>query len=287
MTDGASENTSNRNHVLIDYEINNFNLKQTKRPVLVQATPDELTALAKDGFLHRKRLIDDDLLEAFRTAVDRLTEIEMKHPDREFYAGNALFIRYLMDKDSAFGPLLRFSPILSVVRAMLGPQVQLMDLVARVTFLDSPHQRLMWHIHNRVVPQPLPPFFAHPHGLDAIIYLDDATEANGPLCVLPGSHTEIHRKIPFGDYDDQHGQLAVPASAGDCIFSHSNIWHRVLPSSKAFPGERRRVLLMGFMPSWFKQDFPKGIRPTTKLCDEMRRSTDPEVRELLGEFEWT
>lgn len=271
----------------INYKIVNYNLQNPYIPVDVWATPDELQQLAVQGYLLRKNIFSPEVIKVLKQATDKLTEDEMQHEKKEYYPGNGLFIRYLIDKDPVFLNLLKYPPILSVIRAMLGPQVQLMDMVARVTFLDEPHQKLMWHIHNRVVPNPLPPFFAHPHSLDAIIYLDDADKASGPLCVIPGSHKQIHLEMEFRDHTDKQGQLMVPLRTGDCVFSHSNLWHRVLPSTRTGQkGDRRRVLLLGFMPAWFKREFPKGIRPKQRVVDTSWESLDDETKELLGHFEW-
>lgn len=269
-----------------DYKIINYNMKDPHVSVDVHASPEELESLEKNGFLLRRNIINRSTIDLLKEAVDKLVDEEMQNPAKEYYPGNGIFIRYLVDKDPLFINLLKYPPILSVIRAMLGPQVQLMDMVARVSFLDEPELKLMWHIHNRVVPDPLPPFFAHPHSLDALIYLDDITESNGPLCVIPGSHKDIHLDIGFRDHTDKEGQISVTANAGDCIFSHSNLWHRVLPSlEQGQKGERRRVLLLGFMPSWFKREFPKGIRPKSKLADRIG-DDDVELKELLGHFEW-
>ena len=270
-----------------DYKIINYNMKNPHVGVDVYASPDELKGLAENGFLLRKNMINRETVDLLKAAVDERVDQEMQDPAREYYPGNGIFIRYLVDKNPVFMNLLQYQPILSVIRAMLGPQVQLTDMVARVSFLDEPELKLMWHIHNRVVPNPLPPFFAHPHSLDALIYLDEITERNGPLCVIPGSHKDIHLDIGFRDHENKEGQKTVTAQAGDCIFSHSNLWHRVMPSlEQGAKGARRRVLLLGFMPSWFKREFPKGIRPKSKAYDSLSPDENPELRELLGHFEW-
>lgn len=271
----------------IQYKIINYNLDNPFRSVDVHATLEEIELLANHGFLVKRQIINSETVKVLKSAVDELVDIEMKNPEREYYPGNGIFIRYLIDKNPIFFNLLNYQPILGIIRAALGPQIQLMDMVARVSFLDEPELKLMWHIHNRVIPNPLPPFFAFPHGLDALIYLDDINENNGPICVLPGSHKQYHMDLDFRDHQDKEGQVPVIAKAGDCVFSHSNIWHRVLPSKgKGQQGERRRVLLLGFMPAWFKREFPKGILPKIKTTEILKNNGDSDTKELLGNFEW-
>jgi len=268
----------------IRYNIINYNLQERVREVRVMATGEELDDFSARGYLVRQGLLDPDRVSEFRTVVDELTSEELKNENSENYPGNALYIRYLLQRGSRFLQLARSDLLLGVARAMLGPQVQVFDMICRVSFLEEGPQQVMWHIHNRVVPQPLPPFFSYPHGMDALIYLDDVGAAEGPLCVLPGSHNGPSIDFPYGDFSDKEGQISIPVRSGDCIFCHSNLWHRALPSVSR--SGRRRALIIGYMPAWFKTEFPQGRRPSG-LEDLKDESLDPETQELLGSFQWT
>src|SRR5205823_11954083 len=117
---------------------------------------------------------------------------------------------------------LKFPPTLSVARAVLGPQVQVRGLSARISYPDEPNQETHWHFHQRLIPDPVPPFFVRPQSLDALIYLDDADDANGPLCVVPGSHLRIHEDLSAEGYDEKPGQVTLRVPAGSRVLAHGS-----------------------------------------------------------------
>jgi hypothetical protein len=58
-----------------------------------------------------------------------------------------------MEKHEAFLDLFRLEPCLSIARAALGPQVQVLPLTGRIAWPDAEGQATPWHI-QRVVPSP-------------------------------------------------------------------------------------------------------------------------------------
>ncbi|MDQ3250614.1 MAG: phytanoyl-CoA dioxygenase family protein, partial [Chloroflexota bacterium] len=135
------------------------------------------------------------------------------------------------------------------------------------------------HIHQQVVPNPLPPFFSHPHSLDCLIYLDELNDTNGPLCCLPGTHWRTELDLPTEDFSDKPGQMIVKVPAGSCVIIHSNLWHRALPTRPE--GTKRRLVIITYTPTWMRQA-PYGVRPADGLTEPLRQNGDDEIRELLG-----
>jgi hypothetical protein len=137
----------------------------------------------------------------------------------------------------------------------------------------------MWHFHQRVIPGPMPPFFCRPHVLDCLIYLDDANEANGPLCVVPGTHHRIQEEMPQETHGDIPGQVTLELPAGSCVMIHGALWHRALPTRPE--GTIRRLLILPYAASWLK--LPSyGARPADGLMQALYKDADQETRELLG-----
>jgi len=131
----------------------------------------------------------------------------------------------------------------------------------------------------------LPLLFSYPHCVDVLIYLDDINELNGSLCILPKSHKSVHLDIPYKDYSSKPDEMVLSPKAGTCIFIHSNLWHRVMASTKAMSGERR-VLLLGFAPAWFKREFSKERRGISEKIQQIIRESGSDLQELFGHFEW-
>jgi hypothetical protein len=112
----------------IPFEILAGYVQPIKRPVDVHATKEEIEEFTREGYLVRERLFQGEELEKLRTAVDQLEE-RQKNVD-EFgqlfstsstYGG--LFLRRLADKDQRFMDLIHDQRLLSVARAMMGPQL--------------------------------------------------------------------------------------------------------------------------------------------------------------------
>ena len=116
--------------------------------------------------------------------------------------------------------------------------------------------------------------------IDNLIYLDDLDDATGPLCVVPGSHERIHAALPADDFSELPGQVVLRVPAGSCITACANLWHRALPTRP--DGRMRRLLILGYSPTWMKQI----DRPGEGLTAGLLENADRETRELLGRTGW-
>jgi ectoine hydroxylase-related dioxygenase (phytanoyl-CoA dioxygenase family) len=266
----------------VTYRINDRDNNYPNHSIRVMATPDELAKFQKDGYLIRRGLIGSDWLAKFGAAIDQIVAEEMKHPAAERLENNGLYIRSLLDKDATFHRLVRYQPTLSIARYMLGPQVSF-GMEARVAFAGVPNAGVKWHIHLRVVPDPMPPYFAYPHQVHGLIYLDHIGSAEGALCVMPGSHENHTLTLP-SDTSDQPDQQKFYFEPGDCILMHGNLWHRTDPTAPDCA--QRRLILFGYSPSWLKTEVARGVKVSTALTDTLRSSGDQEIDELLDGFHW-
>lgn len=279
----ATSRTSDRH--IIPYRIRNHDLKDPSRPVEVHASREAIARLARDGYLAVPGMLSPDQVERLRAAVDEVAAAERGTTARLSTSSRfgGLFLRHLMDKHEAFLELLRFQPILSIVRAVLGPQVQVRGCSARISYPDEPNQETHWHFHQRVVPEPLPPFYSRPQSIEALLYLDDANDASGPLSVVPGSHLWTERDLPAEQYGDLPGQVTLHNAAGTCVFVHGSLWHRAHPNTPR--GHVRRLLIVGYGPSWMKPSI-YGEKPRDGLTNRLLADADAETKELLGVAGW-
>ena len=263
----------------VSYEIlNKHDRAGGLREIDVDATESELASLQRDGYLLREQLFTGAALERLRTGVDRLVEKEWdQHRNKEIGERSwGIILRYLMDKDPVFLELLKFPPILSVAKAMLGPLIRLRGLSARVTFPGAERQETPLHQHLRVLTKPLPPWFAPPHSMDALIYLDDLNDDTGTVSLVPGSHAWVDRQPPE-TYEPVEGELELRPKAGDAVLMHSNLWHRGGPTLAA----KRRMLILSYQPTWFRGS-PYGVQAADGLTKELLKEADEETKMLLG-----
>ena len=249
-----------------------------ERPVTVHATPEQVQALVDDGYLVLERLFQGEELEILRAAILEVAEQE-GHVARSGREWGGVFLRHLMEKHEAFLELFRLEPCLSIARATLGPQVQVLPMTGRIAWPDAQGQATPWHIHQRVVPSPRPVFFSLPHVIDALIYLDDLDAASGQVCVVPGSHRWEDREFPGGPHDDIEGQVALSVPAGSVVMIHGNLWHRGLPTTPR--GTVRRLLILPYTHTWIQ--LPEfGERPEDGLMRPLFDAPDLGTQELLG-----
>jgi ectoine hydroxylase-related dioxygenase (phytanoyl-CoA dioxygenase family) len=265
----------------IRYRVRDDHKQNPVREVEVLATPEEIAAMARDGYLVRERLIPMEHVERLRAALDETVARDDRIEKGGSKRFGGIFLRHLMDKHPAFLEFLSFPPTLSVARAVFGPYVQMRGFTGRVCFPDEPNQETVWHFHQRLVPDPLPPFFMKPQTMDVLLYLDDIDDQNGPLCILPGSHEWINEDLSVDDFDNKPGQVILKLPAGSCVMCHGALWHRALPTR---PGcGMRRLLLFGYGPGWIKPSI-YGRKPqdglTLKLLEQP--DLDEETKELLG-----
>jgi len=229
----------------------------------------------------RERLIPNGCVERLRAALAET--VARENPSGRGSGGSfgGIFLRHLADKHPAFLELLDFPPALSVARALFGPLVQMRGFTGRVCYPEVPNQETVWHFHQRLIPDPLPPMLSRPQSLDVLLYLDDIDDVNGPLCVLPGSHHWIETDLDAGDLREKPGQVILRLPAGSCVLAHGSLWHRALPTQ---PGcTMRRLLLFGYGPAWMKPSI-YGTKPENGLTLQLlqRPDLDEETRELLG-----
>jgi hypothetical protein len=264
----------------ISYRIFDDSPHGTSRPVDVDATEAELHTLAERGYVVRERLVSGELLEQLRTAADDLErEYLPKAEDINHPGFGGLYVRNLIDLHPAFEILLNFAPTLSVSRAMLGPQVQLHGSVLRVCYPNQKQQAAAWHFHQRVVPEPRPPFFVRPALVDHLLYLDDVTMESGPLLVMPRSH-QRDEHLPMADFASKDGEVIVTCPAGTVVTAHTSLWHRALAPQPGSP--KRRLIIWGHSPTWMKQVDKPSAGAGRGLSDRLVPGADQEMRELLG-----
>ena len=251
---------------------------ENHRDITVHATPEELTAFEKTGYLIRERMFTGEHLQKLRASTDRLFANEVDLDERKTRERSwGAILRYLEDKDPVFLDLIQYEPILSVARAMMGPMVRLRGLSARISWPGEEVQSTPIHQHLRVNTLPRPPWFSEPHVLDALIYLDDLDDDTGPVSVVPGSHRWTDREPPYQHYEPLEDEVVLRLPAGSAVLMHGNVWHRAYPTLRA----RRRMLILGYTPCWLRRS-PHGSPPEVRLSDALLEDASEELRELLG-----
>jgi ectoine hydroxylase-related dioxygenase (phytanoyl-CoA dioxygenase family) len=211
---------------------------------------------AEQGYLVFPELLSQTELAELRAALaevlaeaEGLTETTEKFSITRAADGRA-FVRRIFSPIAhhrTFRDLVFNAKILDIVENLIGPNIQLHHTKLNMKPPSSPDARFEWHQDY--------PLFPHTNFdlLAAMVYLDDATEENGCLTIIPGSHNGGPRAHAFARdgafssrledtsvVEDPARWLSVPVPAGGVELHHCNMLH----SSKANRGTKPRSAMI-------------------------------------------
>ncbi|RAP74983.1 phytanoyl-CoA dioxygenase family protein [Paenibacillus montanisoli] len=227
---------------------------------------EQVEQFKRDGFLVIKQALSPERVSHL---IDKVIEISQGFTTRE--------IPDIIDRDEAFAPILVNPPVFNVMRALMGPRLQ-MESVNATRVKPGQGMPVGWHMDSHVYPDPLPPYWYFPISINCAYYLDDITPEKGPLVVVPGSH--LFGKNPPEGLDEIEGQIDVFVEAGDAVIFHGALWHAAKPN--VHPTEERRALYYNHLQSFCKQrvDNFAGER-----CRLLRESGPFYIQQMLGKFD--
>ncbi len=214
---------------------------------------DEVERYRHDGCLLVQSVLADEDLRLLDEAVREVTEaaigshnqaelIELE-PDTCSSTRRVRRIRDPYDRHDAFRSVVHDARVVDRVESLIGPDIEFhhSKLNMKPAQVGSPvawHQDLGYYPHT------------NDSVLAVLIYIDDASEANGCIQVLPRMH---HRYL---EHTHNGGEFAgrivepieveprtLPAPAGSAIFLHGLTPHSSLPNRS---GEDRRTLIFAY-----------------------------------------
>jgi ectoine hydroxylase-related dioxygenase (phytanoyl-CoA dioxygenase family) len=214
------------------------------------------------GFTLLEGVLSADGAAAIRAVTARL--LESHGADLEFM-GRAGHVTNLPTLDPIYFPLIDHPRILPVLEAVMGENLILASLNARVVRPGEDRQRL-----HADVPEAL-----HRNGapvmMNTVWLLDDCTEKNGATYVVPGSH-RMGRRCPPDDVHVPRTVRAV-APAGSVLMFNGQCWH----GGGANRASKARHCLFGHyrVADWtrFQVDPHRGFPEAwvTRLNDRQKR----------------
>ena len=182
---------------------------------------DTASFYRENGYVLCEGIFDADEVDELRGALDRIlaradgTGADRNHAWRAADAGTVLKgFHDLQYHDSSFMRAVANPRLVEALVAVIGPNVQLHHTKMLV---KPPEKGASFPMHQDY------PYFPHTrHTVTAAsVHLDDATEENGCLFVVPGSHrlgaiAETGESNSLPDYPLERG-VPVPAAAGDVL----------------------------------------------------------------------
>ena len=232
-----------------------------------------IAQILKWGFLVLPGALPPDTLRSLRDAVDEVSDrYRHQEPTRDSRQG---LYHFMLEEDERFHLLLDYPPVFRWIQAIMGTCVQLHSATGRFVLPGMADQA--WH---RDSPWPVDPegvpIGSLPSQINAIYYLDDVDETNGPTVLVPGSHLS-----PFLPPEGQvrfPDEVRVLGKAGTCAIVNNYLFHRGSANTSSRP---RRSLLFCYQNAWLKsRDTFEGPR-----CSALRANGNATRKLLLGGIE--
>lgn len=225
----------------------------------MRLTPEQIDRYRRDGFVVVEDLLPEAVRRRMKSALAELVEasraVETHDQVYDLEPGHTPAnprVRRIKKphlRDEVFDAFMRSPAVLDIVSALLGPSgVRLhgSKLNLKAAGYGSPVE---WHQD----------WAFYPHTNDDVcamgVYLDDATQDNGAMLVIPGSHDgplhDHHHPDGYfcGAIDPERSGIdfsravALTAPAGACSFHHARLLHG---SAQNLSDRPRNLLLYEF-----------------------------------------
>ena len=196
--------------------------------------------------------------------------ISFIHIPTSFDGGRSQRIFNLINKDTAFAPLLEHPVVMSIMEDQLGVDAVLLDVSVNAVGPQSSSGG--WHVDSPLtqVPEPYPNFTL---SIQTAWMLDDFRLENGATHVARGSHLTL-RKPPRGRGEVPDEQI-LEGPAGSLAIWLSQTWHR---HGENTTDAMRRGVIVQYGRCWVKP----FVDLRTPMNAEQAAALSPRLRYMMG-----
>jgi hypothetical protein len=223
--------------------------------------------LEDDGFLLFPSLLSPNQVALFNRRIEELFTLEGESSGAEFKTEpGARRIANAVDKGRIFETVIETPEVLEAVEAVLGPDFKLSSLNIRSA---NPHNGCAQPLH---VDGGALPDAAGSSVCNSVWMLDDFTERNGALRIVPGSHKWGRAPEPGAK---PTGETLVTGKAGDVVVMNAHMWHG---GSENFTDRERRAMHVYYT----RGDMPQQQYQRRLVRQEVQERLSPAGRRLLA-----
>lgn len=225
------------------------------------------------GFTIFERVFDESQMLLWREKHQQLSA----ENDGQTWFGNMLEAA-----PDLMWPAVTHPTILEFVEKVMGPFVQLDNLTLAAFSSIEPQKaegRVSgWH-RDRWAHVPYTDAYHRPNAINAISYLQELTDAFGPLRVIVGSH-----RTPLTMEDTERAkphpaEMLIHMKAGDVVITHNGLVHSGTPNTSR---QLRYFFSIYYNLTWLKHtDHHSGPR-TQQLLAEAKAANNHQLMRLLG-----
>ena len=166
---------------------------------------------------------------------------------------------------------------------IVGPHVQLESITYRRTAPQTPNTNLVLGFHRDMFAEfPQEGVYHRPLLFNALSYLQDLDDENGPLRIIPGSHLKALSLTPEERKQPHPDEVIVYPTAGDVAVFHNAIVHS---GTANYSKDYRYLFFLTMNHSWLKHraNYSGPISESVKA--RARLTGDRRLLRLLGEDE--
>ena len=241
-------------------------------PPTAAETAAHKAALDDQGYCLVEGALSPSRLATLRDTLVRVAADEIANgTDYVYEDGANQRVWVLLNKGRVFEELAQDALALELVGHLLGPGFLLSNTNANIT---GPGGKPMFlHSDTDYVP---PPFPSYAMVTNVMWFIDDFTDENGAIRIVPGSHRLRHAP----DYAKTYDTVPVTGPAGTAMVFHGGLWHQTGPNRTA--DQKRHGILTYYCRPFMRQqeNFFKS------LDDAVLARATPRLRQLLGYDLW-
>jgi len=175
--------------------------------------------------------------------------------------------------------------VLAVAEALMGPLLQLESVTYAgfapdaATRADAQPRVAGWHRDLFAAFPPADGHYVPPLLFNAMIYLQDLSDENGPLRVIPGSHRRAMTIAPAQLALPHPEELVLYPKAGDAVLFHHALLHTGTPNRSL---ETRYFFCVTYNHCWLKHRGTYTGPACRALIEQARAAGDRRLLRLLA-----
>jgi len=235
-------------------------------------TPEDRDQLDRDGYLILENYMGHQLLGELRQRIEQLFLSEGEQAGSEFkQEEQTLRLANLVDKGEVFERAIAMPEILERIAHVLGSQFKLSSLNVRSA---NPHSTWVQPLHADMgaIPDETGYWVCN-----TVWMLDDFTEENGAIRMVPGSHRwgQLPQQALLDLQATHPEERLIAGKAGTVVVMNAHLWHGGTANHTAKP----RCAMHAFYARWDKpqQQYQKRL-----LRPEIQQRLTPQLRGLLA-----
>ena len=245
----------------------------------MKSLEEHLEEFKRIGFTLLPNMLDPDWVQAMRDAFDEIAD-RVPNPDG---SRSEVFVDVLEHKPDLVLPALQNERLLDFAEMIVGPHVQLESVTYRRTAPQDPDTKPVLGFHRDMFAEfPQDGVYHRPLLFNALSYMQDLDDENGPLRIIPGSHmkavslTKEERSQPHPD------EVILYPKAGDTAVFHNAMVHS---GTANYSQDHRYLFFLTMNHSWLKHRANYSGPVSESVKARARATGDRRLLRLLGEDE--